>query len=216
MFDLIKQHKLVSALLAINILVVLVAVIVIIYNSAKTAVIDIYVAPSSAKIEINGSTYDNFASYNVLPGEYHMKISMEGMQTKEYDFTLYDNGLEKIKTYLVGENGGFEYYVNNPDEEMILADTVTNSAEDAKAKKFVEEYTHVAGILGELPLEYYDRSDPKSPIGVYVEQKEGSCEDAVVCLVVYGGEQNREIVNELIKNAGYNPSDYKITFEEGE
>ena len=110
----------------------------------------------------------------------------------------------------------FYYYMTHPDEEMILADVVANNAEDKKAKEFVEDYAHKVGILNELPLEYYDRSDVNHPIGVYIEQKEGDCNDAVVCLVVYGGEETKEVALGLIKEAGYNPDDYDIEFVEAE
>ena len=206
------RHKLGVALGFLNVVIVLVAVLVVVIGKSHTAILDIYVAPSEATIEINGKTYDNFASYNMRPGDYHVKIAMEGMQTKELDLTLQDDEFKRLWVYLVDENGGFAYYVQNPDDELILAKV----ADDAEAQSFIKEYEKTAGILDKLPLEYYDRSGSSST-GVYIEQSEEDCEGALICLAVYGGEENRMIAEELIREAGYNPDNYKLVFEgEGE
>ena len=96
MFNFIKRHRLACAFVVIDIIVVLIVVLAIVYNNAKTAVIDIYVAPSKAVVEINGQKYDNFSSQNVFPGDYHVKISMDGMQTKELNLSLDDGEFGKI------------------------------------------------------------------------------------------------------------------------
>lgn len=212
MFGFIKRHRVACGLVVLDVIIVLIVALAVVYNDAKTARIDINVAPTSALIEINGQKYDNFASVSVFPGDYHVVISMDGMQTKELDFSLDNDEFRKVEAYLLDQDGGFSYYVDNPDEEMVLAEV----ANDKPSKEFVEKYSHILSIVNDLPLEYYDRSEPSKPVGVYIEQSSGDCKGHVVCLVVYGGEGNREIALSLIREAGYDPNDYGISFSNGE
>ena len=210
MLDYIRRHKIVSAVIALNVIAILIAILFVVIHNAKTASVDIYVAPSEATIELNGKKYDNFASYNLMPGDYHVKISMDGMKTVEYDLVLDNNGFARIWKYLVDDNGGFDYYFKNPDEISILA----KFSDDENVNELIEYYNKVISIRDVLPLEYYDRSDPDNSIGVFVEEDMNECDNKILCLVIYGGEDNRDIALSLIKEAGYNPDDYGIRFEE--
>ena len=211
MLNFIKRHLLASALVLVNVIAIVIVTVAVFFDSARTATIDIQVAPSEAVIELNGKAYENFETHDVLPGDYHVKISMDGMQTKEYDVRLADDGFLQLWDYLLDENGGFDYYIINPEEEIVLS----NIAKDEQSKAFVEEYDNIHSISDVLPLEYYDRSDPNNPIGVFVEESESECAE-IICLVAYGGEENREIVNNLIVEAGFNPDDYNVQFAGGE
>ena len=210
MLDYIRHHKIVSAVIALNVIAILIAILFVVIHNAKTAAVDIYVAPSKATIELNGKNYDNFASYNLMPGDYHVKISMDGMKTEEYDLILENDGFVRIWKYLVDDNGSLDYYLKNPDEIAILA----KFNDDKDANSVVEYYNKVVSIRDALPLEYYDRSDPNNSIGVFVEEDMNECNDKILCLVIYGGEENRAKALDLIKEAGYNPDDYGIRFEE--
>ena len=194
MLELIRRHKIISAAIALNVIAILVVVLLIVVHRAKTVSIDIYVAPS----------------YNLMPGEYHVSISMDGMKTKEYDLALENDGFARIWEYLVDDDGSLNYYLENPDEISIL----TKFSDDEEVKKVIEYYDKVVSIRDALPLEYYDRSDPDNSVGVFVEEDINECIDKILCLVIYGGEKNRDIALGLIKEAGYNPDDYGIRFEE--
>ncbi len=210
MLELIRRHKIISAVVALNVIAVLVVILLVVIHRAKTVSIDVYVAPSEATIELNGKKFDNFASYNLMPGEYHVSISMDGMKTKEYDLALENDGFARIWEYLVDDNDSLDYYLKNPDEISIL----TKFSDDEEVKKVIEYYDKVVSIRDALPLEYYDRSDPDNSVGVFVEEDTNECINKILCLVIYGGEKNRGIALGLIKEAGYNPDDYGIRFEE--
>ena len=211
MIEFIRQHKIVAMIVVLNILAILIAVLVVVMHKATNASVDIYVLPSEATIELNGKRFDNFSSYNLMPGEYRVKISMDGMQTREYDLTLEDNGFERVWNYLLSDNGSFDYYISHPDEAPLL----TKFRSDENVKKFMEYHDKVVSIRDALPLEYYERSDPNNQMGVFIEEDGEECSGVLLCLVVYGGEQHKNIALDLIKNAGYNPDDYRIRFEEG-
>ena len=135
---------------------------------------------------------------------------MDGMKTTEYDLALENDGFERIWAHKVDDNDSLDYYLKNPDEISIL----TKFSDDEEVKKVIEYYDKVVSIRDALPLEYYDRSDPDNSVGVFVEEDMNECIDKILCLVIYGGEKNRDIALGLIKEAGYNPDDYGIRFEE--
>lgn len=211
MFNFIKNHKVISLVAFLNVVLILVVILIIVMHNAKTAVIDIYVAPVEANITINGKNYENFNSYDVMPGDYHAVIAMEGMQTKEVDFTLEDDGMYHLWEYLLDENGGFDYYLTRQNDELALAKV----ANDDAAKKFVAEYEKVAEITNILPIQYDAYTDNYAYYIRYkiIQDMREDC-DRIVCLIIEdntGGNEQR--AKDKIKEEGYNPSDYDITYE---
>lgn len=213
MFNFIRNHKVLSLMGVLNVLMVLVAILIIVVHHTKTATIDIMVAPSEATIELNGKKYENLESYNIMPGDYHVKVAMEGMQTREYDMNLADGGFARIWTYLVDADGGFEYYMMHPDDAAILEDVA-----DKDAEAFVEKYTKMMSITEVLPLTLSNRGDNTGEIiSIHIRWgTEDECREKPYCLIVkdFTGK-NTERALAMIREAGYDPDDYEIIFKEG-
>lgn len=215
MFNFIRRHKLLSLLLFLNVVAVLVAVLVIVIHNSKTATVDILVAPMDSVIELNGAKYENMQSHNVAPGDYHVKISMEGMQTKEFEISVENDGFVRIWTYLLDAEGGFEYYMNHPDDAMILKDVA-----DDEARVWFDEYSKIQGIQGVLPLTFSNTFEENATEIVSISVNWGSgdeCNERVYCLIIhdYTGK-NTEKALSMIRDAGYDPNDYELVFEEGD
>ena len=212
MLEFIKRHK-IAALVAINLIAIIIVIVIIIIHLAKTATIDIRVAPNDATVTLNGRKYDNGVSHDVLPGNYHVKIAMNSMQTKEYDITLEKNGFVRIWDYLLDENGGFDYYLAHPGDEATLAEVIKD--DDKTAKTFITKYEKITSILDILPYSYDAYSDDYSDYMQYkiYQDPRDDC-DKAVCLIIEdntgGNEQNAK--NKL-KELGYNLDDYSITYE---
>ena len=215
MVSLVKRHKVISVVVLLNLILIAVVIAVIAIHNAKTATVDIKVAPSEATIELNGAKYDNFNTYDVLPGDYHVKISMEGMQTKEYDFEIENNGFVRVNTYLVGEDGSFDYYLAHPEDEEILADVVANGGGDVAAEKFVAEDKGVVGILDELPINYDAYADDFAYYTNYtIERNERDDCPKIICLTIIDrtGESEQAAIDK-IKEMGFDPDNYEINYE---
>ena len=215
MLDFVRRHKVLSMVLFLNVILVLVAILIVTLHLSKTATVDIMVAPSEAVVELNGVSYGNQQAHDVRPGNYHVKISMAGMQTKEYDLELVENEFARIRTYLVDENGGFSYYVEHPEDMEILEDVA-----DAEAKEFLEEYGRLHAIVDVLPLTYANTFDENATevVSISIEWGTGSeCKEKPYCLVVhdYTGK-NTEKALDMIRKAGYNPDDFEIVLRQGE
>ena len=215
MFSFIKRHKIISGLFCANIIAVIAVITSIAVYYAKTAVVDIYVAPSAATITLNGKPYENFQSYDLLPGDYHVEIAMDGMQTKEYDITLADGGFAKIHDYLLDSmGGGYNYYLTHPEDEYLL--TQIASKDDQPAQKFISAYEQKAGILDILPIDYDAYTDDFAYYIQYkirVDDSRGDC-PKIACLVIEDNTgDNEQRAKDKIKEYGYNPDDYEIKYE---
>ena len=214
MFNFIKRHKALSLLLFLNVVAVLIAILIIVIHNSKTATVDIMVTPYDAVVELNGARYENMRSHNIVPGDYHVKISMEGMQTKEYDFSIERDGFVRIWNYLLDANGGFDYYLIHPDDEAILENIVNEN--DKAAQKFITEYKQKIAIVNVLPVvfdAYTDNFSHYTRYNIKIDDSRDDC-SKIACLIIEdntGGNEQAAIGK--IKELGYNPDDYEIEYE---
>ena len=215
MFNFIKRHKILSLLLFLNVVAVLIVVLIAVIQASKTATVDIMVSPMVATIELNGTKYENMQSHNIAPGDYYVKISMEGMQKKEFNISLDKDEFKRIWTYLLDEDGGFEYYVDHPDDLTILEDVA-----DDEAKVFVAKYREKEAAEQNLPINYItsQANNGFGFISIYIDL--GGDEDcqagAGSCIIIYdttGG--NYDMVVGMIKEKNINLEDYEIVYRAG-
>ena len=216
MFNLIRRHKVASVVVAIDIVAILVVILVIVLHQSKTATIDILIAPSAAEISLNGKRYDNFSSHNVMPGDYHAVVKMEGMETKDFDFSVQDGEFRRVWDYLLDGEGGFSYYLTHTDEVA----TLKQVADDEKAKTFLAKYDKLNSINTVLPLTYSNTYDLDATEIVSISinwGEEENCSAQNFCLMVsdYTGK-NHEKALSMIREAGYDPDDYVVQYEEGD
>ncbi|MBQ3453037.1 hypothetical protein IJG28_02480 [Candidatus Saccharibacteria bacterium] len=215
MFNLIRRHKIASVVIAIDIIAILVVALVVVLHQSKTATIDILIAPSAAEVRLNGKKYDNFSSHNVMPGDYHAVVEMEGMETKEFDFSVQDGEFHRVWDYLLDNEGGFSYYLTHTEEVA----TLKQVANDDEAKVFLVKYDKLNSINTVLPLTYsntYD-ADATEIVSISINWgEEENCSAQNFCLVVsdYTGK-NHEKALSMIKEAGYDPDDFVIKYREG-
>ena len=216
MFSFIKRHKIISAFILVNAIVIAVVVAVIVNHNLKTATIDIYVAPAAATISLNGKDYENFQQYDILPGNYHVKIAMEGMQTKEYDLALEEDGFARIWTYLLDEDGGFEYYAWHPEDELILERVVVD--DDTALKDFIAKHNRIYSIGEALPLTFSNtyEQDVNEIVSINISWGDSTdCKKRPYCLVVFDMTgKNHDKALAMITEAGYDPDDYEIVFKQ--
>ena len=209
----IKQHKIISSLILVNIVVGIIAIIVIVMHQVKTAVVDINVAPSVATITLNGREYENSKSHNVLPGNYHVKISMDGMQTKEFDITLENDGFSSIKTYLLDNNNSFDYYLSHSSDVFLLENIA--DIDDQKAQDFIKLYKKKASLADYLPL-YFDEYTDDFAYYIQYNISQDPREDCskVLCLIIEDNTgDNEERAKEKIRELEYNLEDYEIIYQ---
>ena len=151
---------------------------------------------------------------------------MDGMTTKTIELDLATDDFYKLYTYLLDADGTFAYYETHPSEVDALEQLGLN---DTALTNFVDRYNNIYSIVNKLPLQLYNRTDdPATTWGVYVDQYGISTSDementednlaskcpTIMCLEAYVNNTSNEVVYDLIREAGYNPDDYQITFGE--
>ena len=213
MFSFVRKHVALCTVVFLDLAIILGVVLLIMLHGTKTSTIDFMVAPSGAEISVNGQVIERNSSYNTEPGDCHIVISMNGMQTKEIDITLEDDEHKTVKEYLEDEGGGFSYYTKNPNEIVTLEQVA-----DEKARKFLDEYNKLSSIRNVLPLTFSNTYDSNSGEIVSISIKwgqGGSCEKNDYCLVItdFTGK-NHEKALSMIREAGFNPDDYELVFKE--
>lgn len=220
MFSFIRRHKIISGLVCANLITIIAVAVVIIIHQHQTATIDINVTPSAATITLNGRQYDNFQSYDILPGDYHVKIDMGGMQAKEYDLTLEKDGFARIWDYLLDANGGFDYYLSHPDDELIL--TQVAGEDDKAAQAFIAEYQAKTKIFDDLPIidetpsEYGDMYGVEHMYNTLILEDGRESEEcnAALCIFATGTPDSIEDrAPVIIRDLGYNPADYQVIYK---
>lgn len=220
MFNFIGRHKAISVLVCVNIIVIIIVIVVIVIHHNKTATIDLKVAPLAAEVTLNGRKYDNLQSYDILPGNYRVKIAMDGMQTKEYDLTLEKDGFARIWDYLLDANGGFDYYLSHPDDELIL--TQVAGEDDKAAQAFIAEYQAKTKIFDDLPIidetpsEYGDMYGVEHMYNTLILEDGRESEEcnAALCIFATGTPDSIEDrAPVIIRDLGYNPADYQVIYK---
>ena len=213
MFSFIKRHKAASVLICLNLIAVILVIAIIIIHKSKTAMIDINFAPAAATITLNNQAYANQESHNIAPGDYHVKISMEGMQSQEYDLTLDTDGFARIWGYLLSADGTFDYYYSHPEDVAILTEVA--NADDTKAQAFLADYNQKASLAELIPIDYDAYTDDfayYTEYHIYLNEYYNTC-PKILCLTIEdntGG--NEQAAKDKIKELGYNPDDYDIEY----
>ncbi len=213
MLGFIRRHKIAIGLISLNIIVVIAIIIVIIIHHAKTAVIDIRVTPTDATISLNGNKYNNLESHEVLPGNYHVMITMDNMRTKEYDISLEDDGYVRIWDYLLDVDDSFDHYLTHPTDANILIEIASES--DKNAQAFISDYKKKISILGILPIDFDEyTNDYADYIQYHININPTQDCPKIACLIIEdntGG--NKQIAENKLRELGYNPNDYDIFYD---
>ena len=205
MLDFIKRHWLAVTVAVVDVLVLVVLLVVAIAKQAKTAIIDIMVAPSDAKILLDGVEYKNDASYRIAPREYKVEITRPGFVSKEYTISATDGATTKVYDYLVGEDGSFKWYETN----VTGLNTLKMVGQDAKAKEFLKKMSildilpYTYSVLDENTMEY-------TTFAVEVDRK--NCADRLCLAAVNQANSTRELIDATMKNLGYDMENYEVYY----
>lgn len=190
--------------------VVIWIIVLFFQDLGRSATLDILIAPSSAKVEINNQIYKTKKTYRFEPGEYVAEISAEGFQTKEENIALQAGETTKLYIYLIPEDGDMSWYAKHPEEDMILTSIGSWAAQD-KSSTYLEAHP-IANILPievvEVDPKTYDWTEYRIDGGQFAECKSDFC---LKITDSTGG--NRKNALEKIRAKGYQPEDYEIIYE---
>lgn len=149
-----KQKKYFKAslvfLVALFLGVLIYTTINMILNADKTATIEILVAPSDARVEIDGREFPTKATIRIKPGTYAVKIEKDGFIAFNGSIKANANDISYLYEYLNEENENGTYYKDNEKESLR-----TQEISDKKADLFHEKYNGTDQIWNVTPYDDY-------------------------------------------------------------
>ena len=205
MKDFIKKYPIpVIGLIALTFVTVILFITAI--SMKDTTEIEIRVAPISATVSIDGKTYQN-GTFRIPSGIHNVKIEKSGFQTKEFTFDT--NVSDKLYSYLVENDGSYNWYLNHNEDSLLLT-----SIGDYESKIASGNYTKNYPIIQVLPIIYanydkeYNYTEYRIDGGSFDDCKTDFC---IKITDTTGGNYDAAI--EKIRETGFNPNNYQILYE---
>ncbi|MDO4508009.1 MAG: hypothetical protein Q4B65_01315 [Candidatus Saccharibacteria bacterium] len=205
-----KRKKLILSVAGGFFAIALVVIAAFIINLMNSATLEILIAPSMAKVSISGREFSAEGTHRLEPREVTATISAEGFKSKTVNFRLVKGETIKLYDYLMPEDGSMEWYLEHPEEMMIVTEIG-----DAKAGNTAHNYQTNYPISRALPIVVVE-VDPVSYDWVEYRIDGGGFEgcDTEFCVKITdttGG--NYEVALQKIRNAGFRPEDYQVIYE---
>lgn len=176
----------------------------------KTATVNILLAPSFAKVEINGKTYDSGTErINAYSGK--VTVSADGFQSKELDVNLASREITDLYVYLVPNDGNMNWYDERPAERQILS-----AIGDSFAIIQSENFHTAHPIIDILPISVAE-VDPKTQTILHdyrIDYGEFTgCETDFCLKITDHTGKDHENALQYLRDRGYNPEDYQILYQ---
>lgn len=221
------RNKCVRLILIIDVIVIIAFFVALILNAMKTAVISLNIAPVDATIKVNGKEYEN-GDYKFRPGEYKIEVTREGMAAKEFTVEAKSGSVINVATFLVGENNGFNFYrLKGNDESFLKLEEIAAMGDnitidyDKSAEEFIAGYRRAYDLyMGEtLPINYAEfgeerENDQRSLKEVTImANRDEECRLALCLKVIMIGTEDKNIVEDMLTEKGFNTEDYEIIYK---
>lgn len=194
------------AIIIIDIIIALIIATILIVRALKSSTLDILIAPTTATVKINGEVYPSSGSFNFFPGTYEVEISADNFETQKYTLNLEKDSIQKLYTYLTGENGDLSVYNTLDSQETYLLRTLDNN-QDKDLSEYLEKSDEYFDFIASLPYGYSDDNGVLCSIGVNFQNNKN-----LIVTKVY--ECTPEIVESWIKSKGLDPNYFSITYQD--
>ncbi len=198
-----KKKLLVIGFVILDAVALVVLITLAIMKANRTAVLDISLVPSIAKISIGGTDFMSGAHKTYPSEKVEAMISADGFVSKTIEVELGANKTTRIHEFLMPEENNLNYYAKNPEE---AAGLVVFSDEVAK------NLVRVLSIQKVLPITDFQYGGLNGKSREVAVSELYDC-DVYLCLQAIGNFETEKQVDDLIMAKGFNPKDYKIKYE---
>lgn len=213
-----KHYKLcIGVIVGIIVLCIgIIFIVPIVREKQKPTILEISIAPTTAKIEIDGKTYNN-GTYAFEPGSYSAHITQDGFEEKDVSFDIIEQGRNLLTAYIINKNEGLPYFERDAADIEALR---LSYDKDEKVRNFIDSYDKKLKIREILPINAsYDLKDSNPGMGSYMifmniadGSNHGKCHHAF-CLLVTGDRKNEKRIREMLDINGYKYDDYEVIYE---
>ncbi len=224
LFRVFFRNKIIVAILVIDIICIFVAAFAFSRQAARTATVVFNIAPIDATISVNGDSHYTNSQYSIAPGKYDIKISHDGLESKNLSIDIKSNHFVSVATFLAGADNNFDYYEANNHYEsfnklksIASADNNSTIDNDTSAQDFIASFGRKVSILDTLPVSDYIYAEPSvgSPTSGFTirdGRDEDQCEKSTCLLVEYFGKDHEKAVKNKLRELGYSTEDYRIIY----
>lgn len=176
----------------------------------KTATVNILLAPSFAKVNIDGKEYQSGTErINSYAGK--VTVSANGFQSKELEVNLEGGKTTDLYVYLVPNDGNMNWYDERPSERQILS-----AIGDSFAIIQSENYHTAHPIIDILPISVAEVNEVTQEIlhdyRIDYGEFEGCETDFCLKITDHTG-RDYENALQYIRDHNYNPDDYQIIYQ---
>ena len=220
------HNKWIRLILLINFVIVVVVIAIAIYNNTKSAIVTFDIAPTDAKISINGDTHYANGSFRMLPGKYDVVISCDGLDSKTINLDLASHSSTLITIYLSADGGKdysfYEMRDNIGSARRLLAmmgseDDIVYD-DDYSANSFVSKFGVDLDLFdNKLPLRetVHESPDVGGRIASAISIEKSDLCEKYLCISVkaYGVEDVEKRAKELLEGAGFDLNYLEIKYE---
>ena len=205
---IINLKALIITAVAIIMLILGISLYFIIDEASRNVTIRFMVAPSSAEITLNSTSYQPAKDYKIQPGDYVLTIKKAGFETYEETLNITENETLNINISLEVLPGNENYYKEHPDEAYALETIWTSQM--IEGNEIVQETNPLVSILP-IDVEYY--INKKQYIHYQISFRIDNPENVTILINDYTGD-NEAVALERIRTEGYNPDDYNIEYRD--
>lgn len=203
---LVNLKLVVGILTGILIVILAISFYFVIDDASRSVTIRFMVAPSSAKITLNGTEYQSATTYKITPGDYTLLIEKPGFESYEKQISPVENDNLNISIALSVQPGNENYYKEHPNEAYALETIWTDQM--VAGSDIVFENNPLFKILP-IDVEYYVNN--QRYVHYQITFSIDTPERTAVLINDYTGG-NYEAALERIRTEGYNPDNYTIEY----
>ncbi len=204
-----QRKKLIIAASIIIIICLAIPIVIYLISSQYSATLSTTIAPSFAKLTIDGKEYPPNTELHLKPTQTKAIITADSFQTQEININLQKDETTKIALYLIPNNGDLSWYQEHPAEQELFQ-IVGGIEANADANNFIEEYPitkilpyQYANVVNNTPVNY------RIDIGKFDNCKTNFC----IKITDYNSNAYDHAIKYISDN-GFNPDDYEITYEQ--
>lgn len=211
MEDLLYKHrkKIVVGIFLVILTLVGIGVYYLIWNSIYCAKVNIVVAPSIAKVKIDGGEYNSTGEFRIKPGEYEAEIYADGFISKSVNITAVKDETVNLYEYLDPTDENANWY-NEHDSDADTRSAIILVKADEANRKLAEENP----IINVLPVEIEYYADNYSSYVKYNLRYEVNEKGEITIIIDDYSGGNKELALKKLKTLQPDYEKYTIKYND--
>lgn len=222
--QLFFRNKWVRLTLIFDVVLIIVLIAVLIWQTTKVSTVNFDVTPIDSRITINGNnTYQN-GQYSLTPGSYEITVSHDQMTPKTFTVHIAPEDIVTVTTFLTDQGNTFDYYKLRANymsyqklTEIASAENNLTSDHDASAESFIKTFQKdYQDFSTKLPIDYRETAGYGQTLEISKNitlKAKYDCNLTLCIEALVAGTDSKEFVNSLLKEKGFNVEDFEIEYK---